>query len=355
MDPFLASTMYLDDRCVDKHETHFKKWLNALVTLPADLEATSPQKKLDLGRLFNEVRNKDISLAETKDVVSSKYFTNHRLQSLRKSAIKLYTSDQMRIPCEKILVQVEKKLIFIRTDRDLHLDIVLQRDILELFLSFNPLWLRLGLEVVFGEQIFMQNNSDIMSLSIFILNRLFKDKYIESKYAKVYGRVAEYAEHIKKYTLKKCLLLLLFLDTAKNRKIINHNPCLFVKSSAHKETKSILLQFSSILLGNVGDIQRDLKRIGIVLTHKQTYIDEFDYAFRNLAIDLRDGVRLTKVMEIISIRDDLSGRLRVPAISRLQRVHNVELALKALKEADYTISGKQILIKVFDLFISGIY
>lgn len=329
--------MYLDEECVDKHETQFKRWLNALVTIPGD--GADTKGRVDVGKLFNEVRNKDVNLAPTKETVSSNYLTKYRLDSLRHAAINLYTSNEMRESLEKLLVHIERRAIHIRQDRNLHLDVVLQRQILELLLNFNPLWLRIGLEVVFGELVHMNHNLDIVSLSSFVLNRLFRDKYKESKHNKYYAQSEEYAEYIKKFTLKKFLCLIYFLDVAKNKKIIKHNPCLFCKTSEYKETKDILLRFSSHLLGNVGDIQRDLKRINIVLTHKQTYIDEFDYAFRNLAIDLRDGVRLTKVMEIILLREDLTCQLRVPAISRTQRVHNVGVALKALENADYNLTG----------------
>lgn len=330
--------MYLDDRAVDKHEIQFKKWLNALVTIPGDIAETNQQ--IDVGKLFNEVRNKDITLAPTKEMVSSNYLTKYRMDSLRSAAINLFTSNEMRESLEKLMVHIEKRAIQIRLDRNLHLDVVLQRQILELLLNINPIWLRIGLEVAFGELIPMHSNQDVISLSSFILNRLFRDRYLEAKHPKVYSHGEAYAEHIKKFTLKKVLCLFYFLDVAKNKKIIKHNPCLFLKTSEFKETKDILLRFSSSLLGNVGDIQRDLRRIGIVLTHKQTYIDEFDYAFRNLAIDLRDGVRLTKVMEIILLRDDLTSQLRVPAISRTQRVHNVGVALKALQETDFNLTGE---------------
>lgn len=332
--------MYLDERAVDKHEIQFKKWLNALVTIPGDLDAVANQQ-FDVAKLFSEVQKKDCTLAPTKETVSSNYLRQkYRLESLRSAAIQLILSPEMHESLSKLTVHVERKLIQIRQDRNLHLDVVLQRSILELLLKFNPLWLRIGLEVVFGESIPMHNNHDMIALSSFILNRLFRDRYLESKHPKVYAQGDVYAEHIKKHTLKKFLSLLYFLDVAKNKKIIKHNPCLFLKSSEYKETKDILLRFSSSLLGNIGDVQRDLKRIGIVLTHKQTYIDEFDYAFRNLAVDLRDGVRLTKVMEIIMMRDDLTCQLRVPAISRTQRIHNVGLALKALEQANFDLSGK---------------
>lgn len=204
---------------------------------------------------------------------------------------------------------------------------------------FNPLWLRVGLEVTFGEIIHLQSNSDIYGLSTFIINRLFKDKYLEQKHNRAYVYSTEYSEYIKKFTLQKFLFLLLFLNKAKEVKIIKHNPCLFIKSSPYKELRDILLKFSSELLANVGDITKDLKRLGFVLTHKQHFIDEFDYAFKNLAVDLRDGIRITKVTEIICLRDDLTSKLRVPAISRLQRIHNVNLALNSLSELNFQVGG----------------
>lgn len=169
-DPFLASTMYLDEAAVEKHQNDFKKWLNALVTIPADLD-TDSNAKIDVGKLFNEVRHKDLVLAPTKEQQSINYLTNFRLESLRRAAVELFLSEEMRSPCSKVAVYVQKNALRIRSDRNLHLDVVTQRDVLELLLCFNPLWLRLGLEVVYGEKIHLQSNRDIVGLSTFILNR----------------------------------------------------------------------------------------------------------------------------------------------------------------------------------------
>lgn len=176
-------------------------------------------------------------------------------------------------------------------------------------------------------------------MSTFIINRLFKDKYLEQKHNRAYVYSAEYSEYIKKFSLQKFLFLLLFLNKAKEVKLIKHNPCLFIKSSPYKELREVLLKFSSELLANVGDITRDLKRLGFALTHKQHFIDEFNYAFSNLGVDLRDGIRLTKITEIICLRDDLTSKLRVPAISRLQRIYNVNLALNSLSELKFQLGG----------------
>ncbi|XP_055381188.1 protein abnormal spindle [Condylostylus longicornis] len=338
-DPFLATTMYLDEEAIRKYEVEFKKWLNALVSIPSELDPNC-EEKIDVGRLFNEVRHKELILAPTKEEQSMNYLTKSRMEALRSAAVKLFMSEEMCVVCSKTAIYVKKGSLKIRADRDLHLDVVMQRTILELLLCFNPLWLRLGLEVVFGEVIHLHSNSDIVGLSTFILNRLFRDKFIERKYSKAYTLSEEYRAHMKSFTLQKILFLLLFLDKAKNYRIIKHNPCLFMKKSQYKETKEILLRISSELLASVGDITRELRRLGYVLSHKQCFIDEFDYAFKNLAVDLRDGVRLTRVMEIILLRDNLTNQLRCPAISRLQRIYNVNLALKALNEADFKLKGE---------------
>lgn len=132
-DPFLASTMYLDERSILKHEIAIKKWLNALVSIPADFDSEC-DKKIDIGKLFNEVRNKELSLAPSKEEQSLNYLTSSRMNNLRNSAVALYLSREMDEICSKIAVQIKKKSISIRQDRNLHLDVVTQRYILELLL-----------------------------------------------------------------------------------------------------------------------------------------------------------------------------------------------------------------------------
>lgn len=132
-DPFLASTMYLDERSILKHEFAIKKWLNALVSIPAVFDSECDQK-IDVGKLFNEVRNKELSLAPSKEEQSLNYLTSSRMNHLRNSAIALFLGPEMREICSKVAVHVKKKSMSIREDRNLHLDVVTQRYILELLL-----------------------------------------------------------------------------------------------------------------------------------------------------------------------------------------------------------------------------
>jgi len=80
-----------------------------------------------------------------------------------------------------------------------------------------------------------------------------------------------------------------------------------------------------------GDIVRRLRSIGYNLTHKQTHLDEVNYAVKSLN-DLRDGTRITRVVEILFKGNPLSQKLRLPAISKLQKIHNVNLAFTRISE-----------------------
>lgn len=342
VDPFLSSTYFYDEEAVEKFETEFKRWLNCILTPPADLDSNVEQK-IDVGKVWIDNRNKEVPLAPTKEQVSSAYHNSHRLESLRRSARALLMTPEICIVFQKLTAQIDKKLIAIRSDRNLHLDVGLQKIIMEILLSYNPLWLRIGLEAIYGIVLPLHSNSDIEGLTTFIIHRMFKNPFLKNKHSKSNAPnmlLPAYMEAIKKFTLKKFFMLVFFLDQAKQRKLISHDPCLFCRNAICKESREIIIRFTRELIAGIGDITKHLRPLGYVVSHKQSYLDEYKYAVHNIALDIRDGVRLTKVMEIILMKDGLLKQLRTPAISRLQKIHNVQVALNALKEANYVIVGE---------------
>nr|CAH7713633.1 unnamed protein product [Callosobruchus chinensis] len=216
----------------------------------------------------------------------------------------------------KLHNSIDSGKMSVRADKDIHLNLSLKTDIINLINNYNPLWLRIGLETIYREVIPMRCNSDVVSLNVFIANRLLKDPNLLKKHKTIHGNI--YKAEFKKFFLKKFLTLVYFLDQAKNKKLIPHDPCLFCKQ---REVKEPVKESKELLFS----------------THQQTYIHEFEYAVQHLGVDLRDGVRLTKLMEIILLRNDLTEKLRVPAISRLQKIHNVQIVFDALKQAGYDI------------------
>lgn len=119
--------------------------------------------------------------------------------------------------------------------------------------------------------------------------------------------------------------------------------------------------FCADMVAAHGDIIRRLRSIGYNLNHKQTHLDEVNYAVKNLN-DLRDGIRITRVVEILFKGSSLSSKLRLPAISKLQKVYNVNLALNRISKhisVEGNISAQDIVNghreKILSLFWQIIY
>jgi abnormal spindle-like microcephaly-associated protein len=82
----------------------------------------------------------------------------------------------------------------------------------------------------------------------------------------------------------------------------------------------MLIVFTKDFLSGEGDIVRHLSTLGVSLSFQQTSLDEYDFSVSNISKDLRDGVILVRLYDLLSKQENLSSRLRVPAISRLQKV-----------------------------------
>jgi len=55
-------------------------------------------------------------------------------------------------------------------------------------------------------------------------------------------------------------------------------------------------------------------------------------------VDLRDGIRLAKLVEIFTCTNELSAQLRWPATGLAQRIHNLSVALTALQSAGISLT-----------------
>uniref|UniRef100_A0A8C7J3X7 Assembly factor for spindle microtubules n=1 Tax=Oncorhynchus kisutch TaxID=8019 RepID=A0A8C7J3X7_ONCKI len=264
----------------------------------------------------------------------STYTARRRLNRLRRSACQLFTSEPMVKAIQRLELEVEARRLLVRKDRHLWKDIGERQKVLNWLLSYNPLWLRIGLETIYGEMISLESNSDVMGLAMFILKRLLwnPDIAAEFRHAKVPNLYKDGHEGaLSRFTLKKLLLLVCFLDKAKESRMIEHDPCLFCMDAEFKTTKDLLLAFSRDFLSGEGILPRHLGYMGLLVSHIQTPLDEFNFAVKNLSVDLKCGIRLVRVMELFIQDWSLSRKLRMPAISRLQKVHNVDIALQVLR------------------------
>ncbi|NXP59686.1 ASPM protein, partial [Chloropsis cyanopogon] len=336
--PFAAKNMFYDERWKEKQQRGFTWWLNFVLT-PDDFNVKTNTSQVNAAALILGEENhhkRSLPKAPTKDEASLKAYTARRkLNRLRREACRLFTSAAMVKAIQKLEVEIENRRLLVRRDRHLWKDIGERQKVLNWLLSYNPLWLRIGLETIYGELIALESNSDVMGLAIFILNRLLWNPDIAAEYRHpvvphLYREGHE--EALSKFTLKKLLLLVCFLDCAKQSRMIDHDPCLFCKDAEFKASKDLLLAFSRDFLSGEGDLSRHLGFLGLPVSHVQTPLDEFDFAVTNLAVDLQCGIRLVRTVELLTKNWSLSKQLRVPAISRLQKMHNVDIVLNVLKE-----------------------
>uniref|UniRef100_A0A8V0Y6N8 Assembly factor for spindle microtubules n=1 Tax=Gallus gallus TaxID=9031 RepID=A0A8V0Y6N8_CHICK len=336
--PFAAKNMFYDERWKEKQQRGFTWWLNFVLT-PDDFSVKTNTSQVNAAALLLGEENHhktSVPKAPTKEEASLKAYTaRRRLNKLRRDACRLFTSETMVKAIKKLEVEIETRRLLVRRDRHLWKDVGERQKVLNWLLSYNPLWLRIGLETVYGELITLESNSDFIGLAVFILNRLLWNPDIAAEYRHptvphLYREGHE--EALSKFTLKKLLLLVCFLDRAKQSRLIGHDPCLFCKDAEFKSSKDILLAISRDFLSGEGDLSRHLGFLGLPVSHIQTPLDEFDFAVTNLAVDLQCGIRLVRAMELLTKDWSLSKQLRVPAISRLQKMHNVNIVLNVLKE-----------------------
>lgn len=244
--------------------------------------------------------------------------------------------------------EIDEGKLIVREDRDVLVDLGLREAVYEILLSYELMWLRIGCEVIFGGIISPPGEKamarDITSqesrarwqtaLKAFICDRLLNDPEIRAEYS--YSKLLSAASQRKlksdllRHFAFKFLSLVLFLDLARLNSLLP-SPLLFRKGSQLKSTKDALCLFCRNFLRAEGDLIRHLTSIGCEVAFEQTYVHEYDFAVRDIDKDMKDGVRLCRLVEVLFKTVDLCGRLRVPAISRLQKVHNVGIAIAQLK------------------------
>jgi len=160
-------------------------------------------------------------------------------------------------------------------------------------------------------------------------------------------------------TMQRSLMVINLLDKAKEMDIIPTR--LFRKMSAHKSSYAVLKEFIALLVPWGGDLSRALGHLDYQTVHIQYPLSEYDYTIQNLAIDLRDGVRLTHLVELllyppsqlITQHNDttvlmpsgetltsstdghsfvvLSQHLKFPCLGKAPKLYNVQVALSALQ------------------------
>ena len=98
-------------------------------------------------------------------------------------------------------------------------------------------------------------------------------------------------------TVLRSIVLIYLLDKAKQMDKIAAN--LYQGSSTIKSSLACLRELTALIHSSVGDIYRLLGSSIYRIHHVQHPLSEFSYNIENMAANLRDGVRLTRLVEIL--------------------------------------------------------
>lgn len=124
-------SQYYEAEWLDRQESHMIRWLNALL-MPSD-KLVDEQQPDDLEQAAvaweeaskTNLKNKPVELATQKDLFAAQIYRQSPQQwsALRKAASNLLTSSSVAPVLSKLTVSIEKDLITVRDDRQIHLDL----------------------------------------------------------------------------------------------------------------------------------------------------------------------------------------------------------------------------------------
>jgi abnormal spindle-like microcephaly-associated protein len=166
-----------------------------------------------------------------------------------------------------------------------------------------------------------------------LIDALMRDAEIESTYGSAGSGGPPfregYAEELSGTVLKRTLLLAFLLDRVQAGVSANA-PLLFRKSSSVKTSADFVRLALSASCHGEGDLLRRLGHFGYKLHYAQDPVREFDFAVINLAVDLRDGIRLCHLVDVLGgVCGETSALTDAsfPATARVAKKRNVERAL----------------------------
>lgn len=291
---------------------------------------------------------------------------HQRMAKGRLAAAGLYRSSDMVSVRKVVSAEIIRNRIALRTDRDLYANLDHRNKITSLLLSYSAPWLQLGLETVFNTVIHPNRPTQLspqarhrgavpvsvkkvplsrlkLMLKNFIVNSVLSDDKVLAKYTGGKCKVPSgsfgerYRAELRTIVLQRLLVLFFFLDRAKIANVLEKAPTLFTRTSVVKSTRDVLLAFCRDFLKAEGDFVKHLSRVGLHVFFKQEAVNELDFTVTNLRVDLNDGVRLAHMTDLLT-GASLLQKLRLPAVSRLQKFHNVGLSLDRLAESGVALN-----------------
>ncbi|KAG2688263.1 hypothetical protein I3843_09G087900 [Carya illinoinensis] len=252
-------------------------------------------------------------------------------------------------------------------------DFGLKETATRILMSYNPIWLRIGLYIVFGGDSLLSNadvNSDqeIAFLKMIIEKQFFSHAGLAKAYA--YNKMVEglyrpgYYETLGNVILKRFLLLALILDKAKCQSSLSlkygidgldgGSPLLFMVQSGIKSSYQVVQDFlSSDVMHGEGKLLAHLLILGYKVTYKQSPLIEYDFRVTDLFVELQDGVRLCRAIQLLLHDSSILTKIVVPSDTRKKNLANCGISLQYLRQAGVMLCDEDGMMIVEDDVVQG--
>ncbi|KAL7130255.1 hypothetical protein ABFS83_13G122200 [Erythranthe nasuta] len=232
-------------------------------------------------------------------------------------------------------------------------DVGMKEKAIRILMSYNPIWLRIGLYIIFGGDSLLPNDDvNNEQENAFLRMVLEKQFFSHSGLAKAhaYNKLVEglyrpgYYEKLGNVLLKRFLLLVIIIDRAKSQTSLplkygidgldGGSPPLFSSKSNIKSSRQLIIDFlSSDVMHGEGNLLAHLVIVGYKVTHQQSPLVEYDFKITDVFEDLRDGVRLCRAIELLKHDASILMKVVVPSDTQKKSMVNCGIALQYLKQA----------------------
>ncbi|CAI9087830.1 OLC1v1022007C1 [Oldenlandia corymbosa var. corymbosa] len=232
-------------------------------------------------------------------------------------------------------------------------DVGMKERSLGILMSYNPVWLRIGLFVILGGDLLLPtaqvNSEQEMTFLRMVIEKHF---FSHAELAKIfaYNKMVDglyrpgYFEKLGSVILKRFLLLVLVLDRAKSQSSLplkygidgrdGGSPLLFSSQSNIKSSRQVISEFlTSDIMHGEGNLLAHLTIVGYKVTYQQSPLVEYSFKVTELYEDLQDGIRLCRAIQLLQHDSSILLKLVVPSDTHKKSLVNCGVAIQYLKQA----------------------
>ncbi|KAK0411939.1 hypothetical protein QR680_005931 [Steinernema hermaphroditum] len=338
------STVYDTEEEHKKQFAALSEWINHLVGTDfydtSEVDALMAKTKTEATKFLRDMlisagKPRGQPETRTKEEFNAEAIAKTRkLNFVRERASTMFTNSHLPSEINR-LIQTDS--ISVRPDKKVFFDIGLQTEILQLFLSFHPIWLEIGLEIVTGRRLSAApKNQFIAKTTRLIRTYIISDPSILDSKKYALGRTKsiitpEGQTMLHKHFMAKVCHFMVAVELMRSGNLVPQVKCLFLKNSSYKCFNDVFVMLSREVLAGSTNLPKLLKKIGFAPEFKQGFFEEYDYSVSgNFTKTLADGLTLGKVVEIVAGYevDHVIKMLRNPGGDRLRKLGNLKVVLQ---------------------------